>query len=151
MPIWEDPFELTLPDHEDAEFCYDDLQQQPTLHQIFHQVIVPLATNGGDLADRIRKIEAARMTALERVSDTPEMIVHDYVPFDCCLLDFYNGFVYTLGTIIRDSDLPRAEKLAGLQQLYTALEEAVPWNPFKKIELTAVASTFEDEIDPDTE
>lgn len=144
MPVWEEAIELSLPNHEGAQYCYDDLVEQPILSRIFEDVILPIVMNGGDVLDRIRKIEAARLVALEQVEGTDEMVMYQYVPFDCCILDMYNGFIYSLGTIIRDSDLSRDEKNMGIQQITEALSEAVPWNPFKQMELMSVISTFHD-------
>lgn len=145
MAIWEDPIHFTLPDHEDAQNCYDDLARQPILSEIFNQVILPLGRDGGDLPERIRKIEAARTIALDRVSGTDEMVMYQYMPFDCCILDFYNGFIFALGKHIQQSDRSSEEKVEAILQIQAAIEEAVPWNPFKQMELGAVISTFMDD------
>ncbi len=134
MPIWDDTLTIKLP-YTNAAVCYERLKQFPEIETAFYDIILPLATEAGKIADRVKKMEAAREKAFKDYLDSGRSLREGDTALNCCMGDLYIGMFSTAGDHIQASNLSLKDKLEGIKALRRAAALGMAWNPTKKIEL----------------
>ena len=134
LALLEQTLQFDLP-YTDTEYCYQQLAQFPQLLESFQMTIVPLAVQGGPLAERLAGMEAAREKALrEHEAGRPSLREHE-PPFNCCLGDLYYALFDSLAKAVNDSELDADGKSQAMAILRESLGQILDWNPTKRMEI----------------